>query len=101
MFVLYREENQLYDVHIYPLPLESPSHPHPAHLGHQGAPSWPPCSMQQLPLASYFAHGSVCMLILISQFVFPPLPLPFVQISILYICIAIPAPEIGSPVPFF
>ena len=51
--------NQLY-VHIYPLPLEPPSHPHPylTPLGHHRALSWAPYAIQKLP-TSYFTHGSV------------------------------------------
>ena len=37
-----------------PLPLSYP-------LGHHGTLSWAPCAVQQLPLASYFTHGTVYM----------------------------------------
>ena len=40
--------------------------------GHHRAPSWAPCALQQLP-ASYFTHGSLCMSVLLSQFI-PPSP---------------------------
>ena len=62
MFLLHSIVNQLY-VYIYPLPLESPSHPLPysACLGHHRAPSWAPCVMQQLPTSSQFIHSTVYM----------------------------------------
>ena len=49
------------------------------------------------PLAVCFTHGRVFMSILISQFV-PPSPFPTVS-PILYVCISIPALQIGSSVP--
>ena len=46
---------------------------HPTHLGHHRAPSWAPCAIQQVPLATYFTHGSVYMSIPISHFIHVPL----------------------------
>ena len=53
----------------------SPTAPHSTRLGHYRALSWAPRAIQQVPLASYFTHGSVFMSNLISQFV-PPSPSP-------------------------
>ena len=71
----------------------------PPHLGHPRAPSWAPCAVQQVP-TSYFTQGSVYMSVLISQFV-PPSPSPRIHMSVLYVCVSIPALHIGSSVPFF
>ena len=69
--------NRLY-VYIYPLPLEPPSYPtlpHSTPLGHHRALNWTPCAIQQSPTSICFTHSSVCMPILLSQFV-PPFPSP-------------------------
>ena len=99
--LLYHEVNQLY-VYIYSLLLGPPSHPHPI----------PPIQVttehradllvlySRFPLAIYFIHGSVYMSIPISQFTLPPLPL-CVHMSILYVCVSIPALKISSSLPFF
>ena len=100
-FLLYNEVNQLY-VYLYPLPLGPPSPPTP----------FPPIQVitehraelpvlyGRFPLAIYFTHGSVFMSNLISQFI-PPSPQPHVHMCILYVCVSIPALQIGSSVPFF
>ena len=49
-------------------------------------------------LASYFIHDSVCISVLLSQFVPPS---PCVHKSVLYICVFIPSLQMGSSVPFF
>ena len=84
-------------------PAPSYPHPHPNHLGHHRAPSWALRAIySSFPLASYFTCGSVYMSMPLSQFIplSPPLH-PCVHRSVLYICTAIPALRIGSPVPFF
>ena len=63
-------KNQLY-VYIDCLPPEPPSHPHPTPLGHYRAPNWAPCAIGQFPTSYLFAHGSVYMSLLLSQFVTP------------------------------
>ena len=50
------------------------------------------------PLTIYFAHDSVYISTLLSQFVPPS---PRVHKPILYICIFIPSLQMGSSVPFF
>ena len=47
-------------MYIHPLTLAPPFYPtsHSTPLGHHRAPSWAPCTMQQLP-TSCFTHGSV------------------------------------------
>ena len=97
-FLLYNEVNQLY-VYIYSLPLGPPSHP-PIPLiqvttEHQGEL---PALYSRFPPAICFIHGSVYMSILISQFIpHPPSPC-CVQTSVLYVCVSIPALQIGSSV---
>ena len=58
----------------------------------------------RFPLAVYFTHGTVYMPTPVSQFV-PTSPAALVpvnvHISILYVCVSIPALQIGSFVPFF
>ena len=49
------------------------------------------------PLAIYLTHSSVYMPIPISQFIPPPLPLPYAHMSVLYTFVSIPALHIGSP----
>ena len=57
-----------------------------------------PVLYSRFPLAIYFMHGSVCMSVLCSQF-FPPCP--YLTLSLLYVCISIPALQIHSSVPVF
>ena len=52
------------------------------------------------PLAIHFTYDSVYVSIPVSQFI-PQSPLPHVHKSVLYVCISIPAVQIGSSVPFF
>ena len=72
--------------------------PHPTPPGYHRALSWAPCAIQQLPLAFYFPHG-VFMSNLISQFI-PPSHSPCVRTSVLYVCVSVPALELGSSVLF-
>ena len=76
-FLRYNNVNRLY-VYIYPLPLQPPSYPtlpHSTPLGHHRALNWTPYAIQQSPTSIYFTHSSVCMPILLSQFV-PQSPSP-------------------------
>ena len=54
-------------IHMPPSSWTSPHLPSP--LGHHRALSWAPCAIQQLPLAIHLTRDSVCMLMLLSQFV--------------------------------
>ena len=49
----------------------------------------------RFPPAIYFTHGSVYMSIPVSQFIPPPLPPHRVHTSVLYVCVSIPALQIG------
>ena len=49
----------------------------------------------RFPLAIYFTHGSIFMLNLISQFI-QHSPSACFHMSILYICVSLPALELGS-----
>ena len=74
------------------------SHPSvAAKSDHRKVPGWAPCVIYQLP-TNYFAHDSVYISMLLSQFVPPS---PRVHKPILYICIFIPSLQMGSSVPFF
>ena len=54
----------------------------PSHiLGHHRALSWVPRATNCFPLAFYFTHDSICMSVLLSQFV-PPSPAPPVPTSL-------------------
>ena len=85
----------------YPLPLESLSNPpSPTLLSCHKAPSHLPVLCCCFPPANYFTFGSVCMLMLLS--LCPSFPLPsHVLKSIFYVCLFMPAPQLGSSVPFF
>ena len=86
-------------IHIYPLPLEPPSHPSPIpppqiiteHLAEL------PVLNSSSPLA-ISAHGGVCKSILVPQFV-PPCPVQIV--FVLYVSTSIPALKVVSSVTFF
>ena len=54
-FLTYNKVNQLY-VHIYPLPLKPPTHPHLTPLSHRRAPSWAPCVIQQVPTSQLYTQ---------------------------------------------
>ena len=55
----------------------------------------------RFPLTIYFTHGSVCISTLRSQFI-PPSPSPSGATCLfLYVCISIPALEMGSSGPLF
>ena len=56
-------------------------------------------TVSSFPLAIYFTHGTVRASVPIP--IYPLHPPPPIQMSILYICVSIPALQIGSFVPFF
>ena len=73
---------------------------HPTPLGHHRALSWASCATQQLPTSCLFykwqcAYASTTLLIHLTP------RLPPCHMSVLCICISIPALQIGSSVPFF
>ena len=75
-----------------------PPPPHPTHLGHLRAPRCAPWDTQQFPTDYFLTRGSVYRRSLSpssSQFK-PMSTYPFS-----YVCISIPALQIGSSVPFF
>ena len=74
-----------------PLPLDCLPHHHPTYLGYHRALSWAP---YRFPFAIYFTYGSIYMSSLVSQFITLPLTPPHVHVSILYICVSIPALQI-------
>ena len=101
-FLLYEEVNRLYVIHTFSptwasLPLYL--HSHPSRFSQS----------TELNCLCYTADSHqmsilymvVYMLILISQFIPPSLPLPMFHMSVRYICVSIPALEIVSPIPFF
>ena len=101
-FLLYNEVNQPY-IHVYSLPLDSPpSVPSPCHpLGHHRASSWAPCAIQQIPTSALF-YTQQCVYVSVNLLIrCTPFPALCVDTSILYICVCIPALQIGSSVPFF
>ena len=66
-------------------------------LGHHRAPSRAPWLYSSFSQAVYFTHGSVY-----ATDTLPVQPtLLFPSVSILYICVIVPALQIGSFVPFF
>ena len=71
---------------------------HPTHPGHREH-GWALCVVRQLP-AGCFTHDRARVSIPTSRFV-PPSPSHPAFMSVLYICISIPALEIGPAVPFF
>ena len=71
---------------------------HSIHPGHRDQ-GWAPCVVRQLP-ASCFTCDRARVSIPTSRFV-PPSPSHPTFMSVLYICISIPALEIGPAVPFF
>ena len=75
--------------------------PHRTLAGHHRAPSWAPCAVQQAPIR-YLFHTWQCICISAT------LPMPpthsvhhCVHLSLLYVCISIPALWTGPSVPFF
>ena len=64
--------NQL-NVYIYPLPIEPSSPKPPSHLSRLSQSAELPVLYNSFPLAIYFTHDSVYMLMLLSQFA-PPSP---------------------------
>ena len=70
---------------LWNLPPTLPLNP----LGHHRAPSWAPCAVSSFPLALCFTHDSVCMSVLLSEFI-PPSPSPHcVHMSVLYVCVSL------------
>ena len=83
------------------LPLHPPSPPpfYPSRVSHSarlGSLCYTATSLQTI----YFAHGSVYMSMLLSQFVLSSAS-PHVHKSVPYICISIPALQIGSSITIF
>lgn len=77
-------------------PHEPYSHPHPASQSSGSSQSTgAPSAVQQLyPTSHLFHNGSVC----ICQFPIHPPPFPHcVHMPVLYVCISIPALQMGSP----
>ena len=89
-------------VYLHPLPPEPPSHlsPHPTLSIEAERRVRLPVLYSTFPLAIYFIHDRVYMSMLLSQFI-PPSPSSCVHMSILYICVSIPALKILSSVPSF
>ena len=79
--------------YVYPLPLESPSHPSPSHPSRSSQSTM----LSSFPLAIYFTHICQCYSLSSSH---PLLPLLCPK-SVLCVCVSIPALPIGSSVPFF
>ena len=97
-FLLCHELNQLY-VYTYRLPFEPPSHASVPPLQIITGPQTElPLLHTSFPLAICFTHGSVYMSIPISQFI-PSCPSTLVYTSVLYICVSLPALQIGASVP--
>ena len=81
--------------------LALPPSPYPTPPGHDRARSWALCVIQLVSLAFYSTHGSVYMLVLLSQLIPPHLACPLHAMSVLSICVSAPALQVGSAVPFF
>ena len=77
---------------LHPIPL------YPTHVIIREDQAELPVLYSKFPLAIYFTHGSIYMLISVSQFI---ASCPRVHISIIYIYISIPALEMVLSVPFF
>ena len=58
-------------VHISP-PSQA-STPHPTHTDYHRELSWAPCAIQSFPLATYFTHGSIYLLLFSHSVVFDSL----------------------------
>ena len=90
-------------IYIYiPSFLSLPAHSHSTPPGHCKMPGWAPCVIQQPPTTYlFYLH----MLEYICQCYFLNLSYPLlphcVHMSILYVCVAISSPQIGSSAPFF
>ena len=61
---------------------------------------WKLILCQLFPLGTYFTYGNIYVSMLLSQFVLPSLS-SLCPKSVLYVCVSIPALQIGSSVPFF
>ena len=101
-FMLYNKTNQLY-AQIYPFllnlcPTHSTSYPSGLSWSTQMSSL---CYKSRFPVLNYYTHDSVYMSILISHFIPIPLPHNYAHMSVLYVCVSIPALKIGSSVPFF
>ena len=77
-------------------PSQLPSYPTPLGCHSFGFPA----SYSKFPLALYFTYVNLYVSTLLSQFI-PPSPSPTESTSVLYVCISIPALQIGSAVPSF
>ena len=92
--------NQLY-VYMNPHPSGPPSHhtPIPPSRSSQGT-GLSPRALQQPPESCGFTPGNVLCVLPNLSFQ-PTIPLPPMSMSVLYICLSIPALKMGSPLPFF
>ena len=81
--------------------LALPPSPYPTPPGHDRTRSWALCVIQLVLLAFYSMHGSVHMLVLLSQLIPPHPACPLHAMSVLSICVSAPALQVGSAVPFF
>ena len=88
-------------IHVSPPCWTSLPPPLPPDVGRHRAPSWAPCAVPQVP-TSYLFYAWQCIYVKPNLPIHPILPFPHcVHTSVLYICISIPALQIGSSVPFF
>ena len=89
-------------IHILPLSWDSLQTPIPPTWVIKEQQAELPVPYTSFPLAIYFTHGSAYMSMLLFQFIPPSPSYPtHVHKFILYVCISIPAPQIGSSIPFF
>ena len=96
-FLLYSTVNQLH-TYIYPLFLRFFSH-----TGHYRVLSRVPCAIQQV-LISYLFYIQQCVYVNPNLPIYPSPSPPFPLGShkfVIYVCVSIPALQIGSSVPFF
>ena len=95
-FLPHSKVNQPY-AYTHPLPLGPPFPPIPPNQAiteHRAELLY-----SRFPLAIYFTHG--CIYVKPNLPIHPTLLFPTMSMSILYICLSIPALQIGSSVPFF
>ena len=91
-----KQHGPVISTHVSPLSWTI-SCPHLTCLGEHRAPRWAPCGLRQLPTGNLF-YTWWCTCQCYPQFILPSpsLSLPCVHVFVLYICISIPAPQIGS-----
>ena len=71
MLVSYvQQRNSAISIYVSPPSRTSlPPTTSPTALSHHRAPGWAPCALQQLPTSYHFAHGNVCVSMLLSQLI--------------------------------